>query len=329
MTHVTDGERTRRGVLASVVASVIGTLALGIAAAVTDSVALRSQVAASAADIAVQLFLLIGVLSSTRPSDDDHPLGYGRERFFWSFIAALGIFIGGGGFALEAAVRSALHPSLPDDYTIAYLVLGGNFLLDAVALETQLRPLLGQLVCRGVSLRSIVRRSTDPAATTVVLSGGCGLIGGLLAAAGLFVSEVTGSAIPDTVASMLIGLLLLGTSAFLLNTNRELLSGRGVPLSILRDMREVVAAQKGVVDVPDLFAVVVGPARLIVNGDVTFQDDLEVPDVEETIVRSAAALGARWPSVAYVYLTPVSQARSRGGPWFRPRSGAARQSGDG
>lgn len=329
MTHVTDGERTRRGVLASVVASVIGTLALGIAAAVTDSVALRSQVAASAADIAVQLFLLIGVLSSTRPSDDDHPLGYGRERFFWSFIAALGIFIGGGGFALEAAVRSALHPSLPDHYTIAYLVLGGNFLLDAVALETQLRPLLGQLVCRGVSLRSIVRRSTDPAATTVVLSGGCGLIGGLLAAAGLFVSEVTGSAIPDTVASMLIGLLLLGTSAFLLNTNRELLSGRGVPLSILRDMREVVAAQKGVVDVPDLFAVVVGPARLIVNGDVTFQDDLEVPDVEETIVRSAAALGARWPSVAYVYLTPVSQARSRGGPWFRPRSGAARQSGDG
>ncbi len=70
------------------------TLGLGVAAVVTGSVALRAQTAANAADVAVQVFLLIGVLSSVRAPDQTHPLGYGRERFFWSLLAALGIFLG-------------------------------------------------------------------------------------------------------------------------------------------------------------------------------------------------------------------------------------------
>jgi hypothetical protein len=73
----------------------------------------------------------------------------------------------------------------------------------------------------------------------------------------------------------------------------------------------IVAAQQGVIDVPDLFAVVIGPSSLIVEGDVTLADDLDVPAVEQTIMRSAAALRERWPSIGYVYLTPVSQARLR------------------
>jgi len=314
-----DVGATRRGVLASLGADGIETLMLGVAAWVTGSVALRSQVAASAADVAVQVFLLIGVLSSARPSDQAHPLGYGRERFFWSLLAALGIFIGGGGFALEGAIRSALHPSLPDHYAIAYAVLGVTIALDGFTLETGLRPLRRQAARRGISLRTLIRHSTDPAATTVVVGGGAGVVGGLVAVAGLVGSEATGSPTPDTVASMLIGLLLLGASAFLLHSNRELLSGRGIPASMARDMRGTVAAQRGVLDVPDLFAVVLGPSSLIVNGDVVFDDGLDVPAVEQAISRGAAALARRWPSVDYVYLTPVPGARcSRGGPQFPP-----------
>ena len=326
MPKMTDLRATRRSVLASLAVGCIETLMLGVAACTTGSVGMRSQVAAAAADVAVQVFLLIGVLSSSRPSDEAHPLGYGRERFFWSFLAALGIFVGGGGLALEGAVRSALHPSPIEHYPVAYLVLGLTVVLDTIALETQLRPLRKQAAGQGIPLRTLVRRSTDPAATTIVIGGGSGVIGGLVAVAGLVVSQQTGSVAPDTVASMLIGLGLLGASAFLLHTNRELLSGRGVPLSMLRGMREVVAAQPGVEDVPDLFAVVVGPSSLIVNGDVTFDDDFDVPAVEETIMHAAAALEERWAAIDYVYLTPVPQARfRRGGPWFRPQSSAMRR----
>ena len=76
-------------------------------------------------------------------------------------------------------------------------------------------------------------------------------------------------------------------------------------------MHRVVAAQPGIIAVPDLFAVVVGPSSLIVDGDVTFADELTVPDVEQAIIGATAALRARWPSVDYVYLTPVPKARSR------------------
>lgn len=302
---------TRRSVLVSLTVNGAETVALGAAAWVTGSVALRAQTAANAADVAVVAFLLIGVLSSARPADERHPLGYGRERFFWSLFAALGIFVGGAGLALEGAVSSALHPSPVDHYSIAYLVLATTVGLDAFALVIALRPIRVEAAGRGISLRAQAHRSTDPAAMTVVVGGVCAVVGALAAAAGLVASQVTGSATPDTVASAFIGMVLLVASVMLLRTNRALLLGRGVPLAMLREMRRIVAAQQGIVDVPDLFAIVVGPSSLIVDGDVTFADELAVPGVEQAITRSAAALRERWPSIEYVYLTPVPQARPR------------------
>jgi cation diffusion facilitator family transporter len=289
----------------------IETVALGTAAWATGSVALRAQTAANAADLAVIAFLLIGVLSSDRPADESHPLGFGRERFFWSLFAALGIFVGGAGLSLQAAVSAALHPSPVDHYAIAYLVLAATVALDAIALVIALRPIRLQAAGRGISLRTQAQRSTDPAAMTVVVGGTCAVVGAVAAATGLVASQVMGNPALDTVASAFIGLVLLVASVILLRTNRALLLGRGVPLQMLREMRAIVAAQQGVVAVPDLFAVVVGPSSLIVDGDVTFADDLTVPGVEEAIAHSAAALRERWPSINYVYLTPVSQARSR------------------
>jgi cation diffusion facilitator family transporter len=311
MAETTDDRTTRRSVLVSLAVNGAETLALGGAAWVTGSVALRAQTAANAADVAVVAFLLIGVLSSARPADESHPLGYGRERFFWSLFAALGIFIGGAGLSLEAAVSSALHPSLVDHYSIAYLVLATTVALDAFALVIAFKPIRRQAAGRGISLRAQARRSTDPAAMTVVVGGACAVVGAIAAAAGLIASQVTGSPTPDIVASAFIGLVLLVASVILLRTNRALLLGRGVPLLMLREMRRIVAAQPGVVAVPDLFAIVVGPSSLIVDGDVTFADDLTVPGVEQAIMRSAAVLRERWPSIDYVYLTPVSQARPR------------------
>ena len=204
------------------------TLALGAAAWVTGSVGLRAQTAANAADLAVVAFLLIGVLSSARPADQSHPLGYGRERFFWSLFAALGIFVGGGGLALEGAVSAALHPTPVDHYALGYAVLIATVALDAFALEFALRPLRQQAIARDISLRTLVQRSTDPASITVVVGGGCAVIGATVAMIGLVVSQATGSATADTVARALIGLLLFAVSAVLLRTNRELLLGRGV-----------------------------------------------------------------------------------------------------
>jgi divalent metal cation (Fe/Co/Zn/Cd) transporter len=260
---------------------------------VTGSVALRAQTAANAADVAVQVFLLIGVLSSVRPPDQTHPLGYGRERFFWSLIAALGIFLGGGVLGLDAAVRAALQPSVIHSYPVAYLVLVTTVVLDAFALEIGLRPVREQAAARGVSLRDYLGQSTDPASTTVVVGEGCSVIGGITATAGLVLSEVTANPAPDTVASALIGLPLLLASVLLLRTNRDLLSGRGVSPPLLREMSKLIAEQAGVLDAPDLFAIVVGPSSLVVDGDLIFADDLDLPAVEHTILHCIHVLRKR------------------------------------
>ncbi len=101
------------------------------------------------------------------------------------------------------------------------------------------------------------------------------------------------------------------TSLLLLHTSRELLTGRGVSAPVVARMRRVVTGVPGVVWVPDLFAVVVGPQRLLVAGDVVLEDVLDVPAVEGSLVAASVALRRSWPAVVSVYLNPVEAHRSR------------------
>ena len=307
----TPGNRT---VSVGLTVSIAETLALATAAVVTGSAGLRTQTVTSLADIAGGVFLLVGVLSSVRPADDWHPLGYGRERFFWSFVAAVAIFIGGFGAAVAETIQASLHPRPVGAYVLGYGVLATVIVLDAVSLVVGLRPLVASARRRRVPVTTLLWHGTDPAVTTVVLSSAAGLTGGLLAAAGLAGRQVTGVASLDAAASALIGLVLLATSIILLHSNRELLTGRGVSLDQIARMRAVVSRQPGVLAVPDIFAVVVGPASLIVDGDVVFDDQLDVPAVEAVIVSAAMELRAEIPAVSYVYLNPVAERRPRAAP---------------
>ena len=306
----TTAKSTRWSVVVSVVVNCLETVGLAITAWATGSIALRAQTAAEAAEVAVTAFLLIGVLSSVRGPDESHPLGYGRDRFFWSLFAALGLFVGGGGLALDEAIRSGLHPTPVHSYGLGYAVLGLTAALDAYSVLVGLRPLRQQAAERGLSSRAYLPLSTDPASVTVVVGGGCAVVGAVAAVAGLVISQLTGSPTPDTVASALIGLLLIVVSVFLLRTNRALLTGRGVAPSTLGAMRAVVAAQPGVVGVADLFAVVVGPLSLVVDGEVTCESGLDVSAVEQVIGQAVAALREGWPMIKYVYLMPVPAAQS-------------------
>jgi divalent metal cation (Fe/Co/Zn/Cd) transporter len=251
------------------------------------------------------------VISSGRAPDERHPLGYGRERFFWSFLAAVGIFVGGFGAAVAETVHASLHPDVTGFYLVGYSVLAIIITLDAVALAVGLRPLLRRAAERRMSNIQFLWRGTDPAATTVVLTSAAGVVGGVLAVGGLVGTQISGRTVVDTLASGLIGLVLLVTSIVLLHTNRELLTGRGLPPSEVAHMRAVVGLQPGVLAVPDIFAIVVGPATLIVDGDVVFEDSLDVPAVEAVIVNAAGALRELWPAIAYVYLNPVAAPRLR------------------
>ena len=200
---------THRSVLVALSADCAETLLLALAAWESGSVALGAQTAANLAGVADSGFLLVGLLSGAREPDDMHPLGYGRKRFIWSLFAALGILVGGGGISLAASIHSALHPTSVTSYPLAYSVLMATIVMDVIALRVALPPLRKEALSRKVTLRAHLRRSSDTAAITVVVSAACAVIGGLIAGLGLLASELTGSSTPDTVASALVGLLLL------------------------------------------------------------------------------------------------------------------------
>ena len=303
--HGTSDETGKIGVVTSLVVNCVEVVGLGVAAWISGSTALRAQTAVNVAEVTVVVFLLLGVRKSVREPDERHPLGHGRERFFWSLFAALGLFLGGGGLAIDEAVQSAVNPSPVHSFVLAYIVLGVTAVLDAYSVTIGLRPFLDQASRRNFSPREYLRRSTDPASVTVIIAGSCAVLGAFVAAAGLLASQLLNSSTPDTVASALIGVVLIAASGFLLQINRDLIGGRGVTPATLRAMRAVVASQEGVVEVSDLFAIVVGPMSLVVDGNVIFRDDLSVAVVEKTIERTNEELRRRWPMIQHIYLTPV------------------------
>jgi cation diffusion facilitator family transporter len=297
---------TNRGVTTALIVNCVEVVGLGVAAWITKSTSLRAQTAVNVAEVAVVIFLLVGVRSSARGPDERHPLGHGRERFFWSLFAALGLFLGGGGLALDEAVQAALHPVPLHSFTLAYVVLAVTAMLDLYSLVVGFRPLRRQASERNISSRAYLRRSTDPAAVTVVVAGASAVVGACVAASGLAASQALGSPTPDTIACALIGIMLFAASIFLVDINRDLIGGRGVAPTTLKEMRSIVASEPGVVDVPDLFAIVVGSESMVVDGDIVFSNDVGLSDVEQSITRANDDLRKRWPKIEYVYLTPVS-----------------------
>ena len=304
------GEPTKKiGVVTSLVVNCVEVVGLGVTAWRTGSTAIRAQTAVNVAEVAVVVFLLVGVLKSGREPDERHPLGHGRERFFWSLFAALGLFFGGGGLAIDEAIRSALNPAPIHSYTLAYVVLGATAMLDGYSLVVGLRPLRQQAARRNLPSRVYLRRSTDPASVTVVVGSTCAVVGAFIAAAGMANWVVRKS---DTRyrgergdrrdAHRRVGL-------FAADQPRPHRRAGSDPFDVAPD------AVGGVVPTGrgrgwDFFAVVVGPQKLVIDGNIIFADDLTVSVVENTIIEINKGLST-WPMITYIYLTPVPAVGAR------------------
>jgi cation diffusion facilitator family transporter len=288
------------------------TVALAAATLATHASALVAQTFVAAADLAVQVFLVVGVRTSARAADPTHPVGYGRERYFWSLYAALAIFISGFTVTIQEVVRGAMHATPVTSFGVGYAVLAVSIVLDGIAFVFAFRETKRRAGARQRSIVQYLQRTTEPAMATELIANSIGVAGGVLAIIALALTQTLDTTVPDTVASGLIGIALIAAAVALTTQNRSLLTGRGVDTEVLTAMRDVVAAQPGVVEVPDLFGIVLGPVTAVVDGDVIFEDDLNVPEIEASIGRAADELRSRWPQIRYVYLTPVAQRRVRG-----------------
>jgi cation diffusion facilitator family transporter len=243
------------------------------------------------------------VRHGARPADHRHPLGYGQARYFWSLLAAVGIFVIGGLLAIADGLQSLRHPEPLTDVGVGVAVLVVSAGLEGLSWRTAHRQLRAEANVRHLDLGEYVAVSSDPTPTTVFLEDSAALVGLALALVALGLHVVTGSAVWDGAASLLIGLLLVGVALVLMRRNLALLIDEAAPAEIRERLRQGVAAEPWVAEVAELTAVYVGPRQLLVLAHV-------VPVEGADLVAGVGGLRRRLlslPAVAAVEITPVER----------------------
>lgn len=307
----------------TVVVAALANLGIAVAKAVagliSGSSAMLSEATHSVADTVTEVLLLTALKRSARPADEDHPLGYGPERYIWALLAAVATFVGGAVFSLYDGVHTLTAGEELGDPLVSYLVLAVAFLLEGFSLRTAVRQARAAAAGLKVPFGRYLRRTSDTAVKAVVMEDSAALIGLLLAAGGLLGGQLTGSGVWDGVASLCIGVLLLYVARVLGRSNAELLIGRPLPRSVRMGIREELVAVEHIEAVLELTTLVQGPTEALVAAKVDFRDVSTAAQIEWACEQAERRLRERFPSVSRVYLDPTpgfAQPRDEGlRPW--------------
>jgi cation diffusion facilitator family transporter len=293
-------------VLVALAANAAIAVAKAVAGLLTGSAALLSEAAHSVADCGTEVFLLTAVRRSGRPADRRHPFGYGKERYFWSLLAAISIFTAGALFSLYQGVHSLTgHPEEHKDVLVGYLVLAVSAVLEAISLSQAIRQVRRERTKDRLELLPYLRGSDDPTVKTVLYEDSAALVGLFFAFAGLGLSQLTGSLVWDGVASLLIGLLLVVVAYLLVRTNMNLLIGRQADLRLVRAIRRRLEGQPEVDAVVDLLTMLTGADRVLVCARLDFVDTVTTAELERACVRIDAELRAEFDDLDEIFLEPV------------------------
>jgi cation diffusion facilitator family transporter len=300
-----DRDESFASVMAALAANLTIAVAKGTAAALTGSPALLAETLHTTADAGNEIFLWVAIRRSRRPADATHPFGYGPERYYWALLAAIGMFVVGGAVSIWDGIHALFHPPELEAFWVGVAVLVISLVLDSASRLVAVRQLRTQAARRGVSLRELTRESPDPTVLTVYYEDTVDVLGAALALLALVLHRVTGSALPDALASIVIGALLCYLAGRLTQRNRQLLANQSVPERYVQRLADRLERNDAIRSVTRLEAVYLGPGEVLVAADVRMADGLAGADVAAALERTRAEVAREVPAVARLYLTPV------------------------
>ena len=296
------GGDSRATIFTALAANLVTAVAKLIAGLFTGSPALLSEAAHSVADSVNEVFLLTALRRARRTPDRGHPFGYGKERFFWSFLAAIGIFVTGGCFSIYQGVRAWQTPSRESsaELVAGIIVLGVALLAESASL---LRALIQARArssrAHGLAVADMV---SEPALRTVIAEDGTAVVGVIIALAGIVLHAVTGSVQWEAAASWAIGgLLLIVATRLAVEAQRELI-GQAVDPALEDRVRDFLAAQAEIDAVPELLTMRLGPDSALLAARVDLHPGIDSESIELVCVRVKRDLTRQWPSFDHVFL---------------------------
>jgi len=292
-------------VLVAGAANVLIAVAKLVAGVVSGSSAMLSEAAHSFGDTMNQVFLMAALRQSRKPPDPKHPFGYGMERYFWSLLAAVGIFVLGAGFSAYQGIESLVTPGEQGSPTWAFVVLGLSFVFEGSSFVKALVQLRRNAADAGHGVARHLWHDADPALRAVVWEDGAALVGLLLAAGGLGLDTMLGVRTFDGVASLGIAALLVGVAYGLGRQNQQYLIGKAASPELQSGIAEVLAEADGVDNVLELMTMRLSPDEVLVAARIDLADHLTPEQIELAADEIDDRVKQRYPEVRHLFLDPT------------------------
>ncbi|MER6388694.1 cation diffusion facilitator family transporter [Streptomyces sp. NPDC059382] len=307
-----DGE-TRITVWVALGANLVICVAKGVGGVIAGSPALLSEAAHSVADSLNEVFLLASVKRSRRPADKRHPFGYGKERFFWSLLAAVGIFVTGGCFSVFQGIEAFRSGGSESHkgYVIGLIVLFAALLAEGASLVRAVRQVRGEARRAGRSTTEEIRQVRDPALRTVLAEDSTACAGVVLAMIGMALHMVTGEVAYEAWASILIGVLLVYVAYTLGKGARAQLIGEAADPAMQSEVRALLRRQPEIDSVTALLTMQLGPDSVLLAAGIDLTAGYDSETVEDAMVRIRDELKERWPELDQVFLDVTDAAAAR------------------
>lgn len=302
------GRPQPEGNVVSVIAAIASNILVGIvkfiAAAISGSAAMVSEGIHSIVDSGNGFLVLLGIKRSQKPATIEHPFGFGKELYFWTLVVSVSIFMLGGGVSLMQgfeAVGAALNgPVEMGNPLMSYIVLVAAMVIEGTSLAVAVRNFNK---ARGDKRPfQYIKDCKDPSLYTVLLEDSAAEAGLVFALLGLSLTHITGNAVFDGAASIIIGLLLMGVSVIMLRESKGLLLGEGMTRDELAEARAIVEAEPAVEKAGRILTMYFGPKSMLMTVDATFRHGCSGDDILAAVDRIERQLTARFPQTTRIFI---------------------------
>jgi len=294
-------DSTARAILYAFIANFGIAIAKSWAAWLTGSGSMLAEAIHSYADTGNQVLLYLGLRQSQRPADDEHPLGYGKLSYFWSFVVAILLFSMGGVFSIYEGVHKLQHPGPLSQVWIAIIVLILAILLEGSSLFGALREIKK---VRGERPFREWLKHTRNSELVVVLGEDIGAQLGLIFALGFLVlAQITGNPVYDAMGSICIGVILIIISAFVAWRIRSLLVGRSADPDIQDAIDAVIGEQESIEFVFNTITMQFGPDTMLA-AKIKMRSGQSIDQAVDSINALERELKARVPKLKWCFIEP-------------------------
>lgn len=290
----------------AIIAAIVGNVLIGIvkfiAAGISGSSAMISEGIHSFVDTGDGLLVLYGIKASKKKPDVEHPFGYGKQLYFYTFLVALFIFSVGGGASILKGISAWLKADsvVLGDSTLNYIVCIIGMIIEGATLIIAIRTINKDRA--GMTFREYIKTCKDPSNFVILLEDSAAELGLVFAILGVYISRKTGNPRFDAIASIIIGLLLITVAIILLRETKGLLIGEGLTIPEIEDIVELVEGEKAVNSCGRVLSMYLSPNDMLLTLDVSFINNLKEGQVLHSIDSIESKIRNKYPEANRIFI---------------------------